>query len=572
MGSGDEAWTDDLMLFSYDGGLLDDSGFRRVDVGDDRYYVSGVFFLRGHWAGPDSLAAFGEAYRASGVLPVDRAFGAFCCLIVRRDGEALFFTDNSNLHTLYVGRRAISDRFLDLARHEGTTSFDDDALCEFLALGSVYLGKTLIDGIATSASDRVYVVSDGVLRTEAKGVGDVDRRSTIEDVPSFFADVAYALDGERVTLSLTGGYDSRLIFACLNDHLAVDPFISCTDRRNPDVYWAVRAAAAGGKALDVLEIPKPAVTERYLRELVDDTDGVNCAVGDDAMRIRAFLRDRRERGYTCLLTGDGGVRHKDWHWLQDLPFYRRKHTNVGRFFDQRIEMIRSSVPFGERLAGRYQGLRPRLIQAMRRHLRPLNTQSYDAIGFHIQGDAVKAKYSAQSRLVPAYAPLWELELVRYSYRLPRRKRFFYNSIREITTRQSKAIARVRTVYGTTASSEPSYLLRDVAFQALDYARKAARLLGRRILHRHLFVGHATTWSTEADVRALDVSRRAVDFAVRERIIAPSAEVGTLSFGVLGRLIQLYLIDETLRAWRAGPADGDAAVRAQPPMISATSSR
>jgi hypothetical protein len=193
-----------------------------------------------------------------------------------------------------------------------------------------------------------------------------------------------------------------------------------------------------------------------------------------------------------------------------------------------------------------------MVGTMQQYVMPLNTESYDSIGFHVQGDLVKVKYSLHSRIVPSYAPLWELELVRYSFHLPRMKRFFYNSMREMTTARSRALARTRTVYGTTASSEPRYMARDVVFQGIDYLRKAARLLGRRVLHRNLFVGH-NTWSAEADVRALGISQRALEYCAEEGLIAAGARQSEVAYSTLGRMIQLYLLAERMELWRVEKA-------------------
>jgi hypothetical protein len=533
------------MLFSASSGFLNTDGFARVETDTCTYYYKGVFYMRGRKAGRESIVAFAQEYESSGVLPFAKAFGAYSCAIAHPKGQTIFFADNSNLNCFYVGPNAISSSFLELIRYENASTFDDEALCEFLALGGVFYGKTLVKGITLSASDSTYVCSDETLRREDKGVGDIDAPTAIEDVADFFRDTAYALSDESVSLSLTGGYDSRLVFVCLKDHLPLNVFISCSDESAPDVYWAKQAALAAGRTLEIVNVAKPSVNEDYLRQLFDYADGLAPFVDDSYMRISAFMLNRRDTGYTCYLTGDGGVRHKDWYWLQDFPFYRMRHTNLGRFYDQRLQVIRTSIPVGERLEEPYRGLRPRMIKGMRPYLMAINTESYDSVGFHVQGDLVKPKYTIHSRVVPSYAPLWELELLRYSFHLPRRERFFYNSMRKVITARSKAVARTPTVYGTTASSEPRYLARDVVFQGIDYSRKAVRLLGRTLLHRSLFVGHTSTWSAEVEVRELDLSRRALDYCTSERLIRPGTRVSDVSYPVLGRIIQLYLLGERM---------------------------
>ena len=362
------------MLFSLEEGFINTAGFTRIDINRHSYYYSGLFYTLGFKAGRESIAAFAKELESLGAIPFDKAFGAFCCAVVQPNGNTTFFADNSNLHCLYVGHGAISDSLLDLVRYERASTFDNESLAEFFALGGVYFGKTLIEGISTSAFDTAYRFSNGLMSVEAKGIGGVDAPAVVEDVATFFRDMAHALSDERVTLSLTGGYDSRLVLACLMEHLPINVFISCSDQADPDVYWARRAAQAIGKSLEIVNVGKPDVSEEYLRRLFTDADGNGLFVDDDYMRIHAFMQDRKDQGYSCYLTGDGGVRHKDWYWLQDLPFYRMRHTNVARFYDQRIQVI-TSIPFGRRLDGPYQRMRKSMIGAMRQFVMPINTES-----------------------------------------------------------------------------------------------------------------------------------------------------------------------------------------------------
>jgi hypothetical protein len=118
-------------------------------------------------------------------------------------------------------------------------------------------------------------------------------------------------------------------------------------------------------------------------------------------------------------------------------------------------------------------------------------------------------------------------------------------MREITTANSSSIARVPTVYGTTASSEPAYILRDILFQGIDYYKKAIRMLGRKFLNRSFFIGNSSTWSAEDQVRALDISRRALKYCIDQGFIKPETQLKTLSYSTLGCMIQVYMLAEQM---------------------------
>ncbi|MFZ2537862.1 MAG: hypothetical protein WAX04_03045, partial [Oscillospiraceae bacterium] len=347
------------------------------------------------------------------------------------------------------------------------------------------------------------------------------------------------------TLSLTGGYDSRMVFACIKDQVPINVFISGDNESDPDIIFAKKAAQAGGQNLEVLKINKPQISENYLRELFEYAQGCVPLLNDGYLRISTFMKNRRANGYECYLSGDGGVLHKDWWWVQDLPFYRKKNVNLKRFYNQRIAYIDGSLPFGNELSRISDTIGDRFIHEFDQYIKPLNTQSYDSLYYNINGRKIVIQYSIHSKVIPSYAPLWELELVRYSYHLPRRKRFFYNSMRKITTTNSRSIARVPTVYGTTASDELVYILRDIFFQGIDYYKKAVRMLGRKFLNRSLFVSGPTTWSAEDEVRMLDISKRALEYCIDKEFIKQDTQLKTISYNTLGRMIQVYMLAEQM---------------------------
>lgn len=531
------------MIFSRTEGFLSTEGFEKVIYKNYVYYYSGIIYLRGKKAGKESVCWIAEEYETTGIIPFTKIFGAFCLIIDKLDGESIFLSDNSNLHCFFIGGNYIGDNFLEIIRYEKSSEFNMEALCEFFILGGVYFGKTLVAGICLSSNDSYYVSVHDSIKEVTKGIGDIDEPSSINDVSEFFRDMAYSLSDYRLTLSLTGGYDSRMVYACLKDHIPIDVFMSGNNERDPDIISAKKVAQAGGQTLEVIKIEKPKINEEYLRELFQYSQGIAPFVNDGYMRISSFIKNRSLYDYDCYLTGDGGVLHKDWWWVQDLPFYKRKKVNIKRFYDQRIGDIDSSLTFDNKLSVLFETIRDRFITEIEQYIKRLNTQSYDSFYYHINGRKIVVHYSINSKTIASYAPLWELELVRYSYHLPRLQRFFYNSMRKIITENSRLIARVPTIYGTTSSSEPKYLLRDVLFQGVDYGKKAIRLGGRKLLNRSLFIGNLSTWSAENDIRGLDISHEALNYCKRQRFIDPSVTFQSVSYSCLGRIIQIYLLAE-----------------------------
>lgn len=535
------------MLLNYSKGFINYDGYQRVKYKGLGIYYRGIFWMRGKKAGRDSIEYCAEKYIESGQIPYIELFGAFSCIVEHPDGKVILFTDNSNMHCFFMGEEAIGTNFLEVANANKVNSFDMDALCEFISLGGVYFGKTLLKKVKLTENSKVYIYEKGEIKIVEKGIGGVDGSTSISDVNEFFINMAYALSESKVTLSLTGGYDSRMVFACLINDIDIDTFISGDNDKESDFIVSQKVALVAGKEQEIIRTPKPGISEDYVKYLFEYAQGVVPFLNDGYMRVSNFIQDRADKGYNCYLTGDGGPRHKDWYWVQDLPFYRKKHTNVARFYDQRIEDIKTHMPWGNTLIKEYSQMRNRMIRTLSKFVRKYNTQSYDSFGFNLLGDStVKLPYSTFSQFIPSYAPLWELELVRYSYHLPRRKRFFYNSMREITTKASPAIAKIPTGYGTTASSELPYVMRDILFQAIDYYKKACRLMGRKVLKRSLFVGKVTTWSTEQEVRELEVSSKALAYCIQKGYIAEGTNLSDISYSLLGKIIQIYMLADYLK--------------------------
>jgi|LSQX01.2.fsa_nt_gb hypothetical protein len=534
------------MLLNYSKGFINYDEYQRVEYRSLNVYYRGIIWMRGKKAGRESIEYLIEKYVETGKIPYIELFGAFSCIVEHSDGRAILFTDNSNMHCFFVGDIAIGTNFLEVAKENDADSFDLDALCEFISLGGVYFGKTLLKGINLTNNNKAYIYDNGELIIIEKEIGGIDAPTSITDANKFFSEMAYALSEYKVTLSLTGGYDSRMVFACLNNYIPISTFISGDNDTDSDIVVSQRVTSAAGKEQELIRMPKPEISEDYIRYLFEYAQGVVPFLNDGYMRVSNFIQERADKGYNCYLTGDGGPRHKDWYWVQDFPFYRKKQTNVTRFYNQRIEDIKNYIPWGRILRGKYSQMQNRIVHTLSKFVKETNTQSYDSFGFEVLGDStVKLPYSTFSEHIPSYAPLWELELVRYSYRLPRRKRFFNNSMRDITTKANPAISKIPTGYGTTASSELPYILRDVFFQLIDYFKKASRLLGRKVLKRSLFVGKVTTWTTEQEVRKLNLSSKALDYCIRQGYISEGKNTSDISYSFLGRIIQIYMLGDYL---------------------------
>ncbi len=63
------------------------------------------------------------------------------------------------------------------------------------------------------------------------------------------------------------------------------------------------------------------------------------------------------------------------------------------------------------------------INNISRYKKETNTQTYDMLYYNVSGSELSKGYNISSNILDCYAPLWEIDLARYSYRLPRKRGF-----------------------------------------------------------------------------------------------------------------------------------------------------
>lgn len=531
------------MIYSGKDKSLNIDEFELIKYKGKTFYYLGIIYTLGKKAGKESMFHIAEQLELNKKIPFSDIYGAYVVVIEEKNEKYTFFTDNSNMRCLFISEESISNSFLDIVENQERNELDINAVCEFLVLGNNYFGKTLINDIRLSDSNQYYVVEENKITSYDKKIGGIDTKSKIEDFSKFLEQMAYSISDYNTTLSLTGGYDSRMIFAALNNKINLNVFISGDNEKDNDIIVADKVAKAAGNKLERIYSKEPILNEEYIENMFNDADGINPFLNEHFFRVNSFIKDISEKRYSLYLTGDGGVLHKDWWWMQDLPFYKIKRCNLRRFYKQRIGYGKTDDIFGSKIKNIYHGLEENFINQLKTYVKEYNTQSYDSFYFNINGSKLSTIYTSRSKNIINYAPLWELELVKYSYDLPRRKRFFYNLMRDVTTKNSKEVAKIPTNYGTTASSEIVYIFRDIGYQGIEYFKKFIRLIGRKVFDQTLFATDSITWNCEKQVRELEITDKAFRFAKEQNIICDSIKIEDISYKLLGRLIQIYMLNE-----------------------------
>ena len=534
------------MIIKKNGEIIESKDFQLYKFEHERHYVKGLVYIPGFRAGKESIEQIHKKKKIDGNIPFDCIYGAYTYCIAEDDGSTVFFASNSEMHCLFTSKEAVSSVYLEQLsyrkKHDLKCTFNEKSICEYITLGKVFFYKTFVSEITMLPNTNYFLIKDNTIITQNKNINGIDGKSNIGSPETFFNNLSYALSNRKVCAALTGGYDSRLVDTMLSRNLPLKLFYSTNNPNSKEGKAAKAVAKKLNCPFTIYHTNRPDLTDASLKNLVSSKDGIGPIDLEGTFRINNLRKNLVDEGFDVYLTGDGGVLHKDWEWMQDLPFYNKKATNLKKFYHQRIAMHLQASDIGSKLHDSFNNQEAYFIKKLELFKKETNTKSYDSLYHYVSGSQCIG-YNYDPAGFSSYAPLWELDLVRYSYHLPRRKRFFYNSMREMTTKANPEVAKIPTNYGTTASSEKRYILRDIFFQLKGYGVKAIRLFNRTVFHKTftLTSEKLIDWSLEADLRAMEISKKAILWAQENEILNNKYNNDTIPYDVLTRILHLYIL-------------------------------
>ena len=458
-------------------------GFARAETAEFVAAWRGFLFVRGCRAGAESVARFFEILRRLGP---EEAFalpkGSFAlCVLDKTSGEIFGSVDPFGLMRLFASRQSVSDDLFALCRHLGdnANNLDRDGLAAFLRFGFYTEGRTIDRRVrALSGDEIVHIAPDGEVGFRRKAFADIRTAPPPFDFDAYLRDIRLAIVDARVSLDLTGGFDSRLLVACLKAAGIAETATSGQDG-NVDVRIARRVAAT-------LNLPHIAVKHEVadlaerLPELLRLTQGQIGLLTYDHMY--QFLSGRQARGITLCIAGVGGELWKDFLWLQDFPFLSGR-ADFDRLFRTRIEprppgtasLAPSFIPVFEKAKQNY-------LAAMRERFGTLDhTLALDAVyAFQrlpwLTGPSIAAGIRAG---LPTLCPFLDRDGVIASMHKPKSERLFSRWHRETIREQAPEVAAIRTTEGLTARGGIPALT-DLPFYAGNKALRLAQKIAQRL--------------------------------------------------------------------------------------------
>lgn len=519
--------------------------FCRLDYKNYTVYYAGLIYLaHGEKAGKQSIDAMMQEYE-SGNIRFQNIYGSYVVMIEdKKDKSILMFSDNSHMSTIFYSEHFIGDNFLEMAAGMENPRLKKRIICEYLTLTRGCYFETFIKGIGMLRASEYYEVKNGKITARKKNIGDLGDVSSVKNIPSFFDDMAKSLSDQKVVAALTGGYDSRMVVACLNKKLDFDLFISGNNEASQEIRLSKQAAGSIGKQLKILSPDMASVDkEEALEKSFVNSGGRACYHSSGLYRIDYFLNELKRQGYEVLLTGDAGDMYKDFWYKQIFPFYYKRHTNAKLFYLTRMETSDNSGFLGESICPYYKNQKKDIVSRLQRQRCREAVRSYDKYGYKI--DWEKSVFShAIEKGMTLYSPLQELELVKYSFLQPIHLKYLNGLQRRVISEQSPELTRILTTNGTNASMDKISLLRDSLVECAGQARRLVRGIKRKLGDREKAMAKVMV-EDDSDLRELRLSRKALEYCQRAGYINRKLKLEDIPVTLLYRIIYLYQLAESL---------------------------
>lgn len=395
--------------------------------------------------------------------------------------------DNAGLYKLYRDDRAVCSSFLGLvASHSSRRSISRDALVEYLAQGQIYGGATMIAGVVKIRLDEIVE-----LRRPSSVI--VSKKSLPATSPydeeRFLAHMKALLDsclGQKISIDITGGYDTRLLLVLL-DNLGADYELAISGWAGAaDVQIAREIAAALGRPLFVTW-HKWADLETELLECFRYADGQLDPVHFHRDRMNAAAR--LARSVDVIVHGGAGGHYKDYFYLQDFPWYGSKRVRFDRFYDWRITPVRWP---NELLTAEARALlreaRERAIRRFEAHRVDTNNESYDRAAFFVcDSESFGGHLCAYTNMgLEVAAPFLDYHNMLMCFVIPPWDRFMTRWHRRLITAANAKIAKIRTTENYTASTLPEDRWRNLIGYLGPQVRRVAKKITQRVLGKSMF--------------------------------------------------------------------------------------
>lgn len=531
------------MYINLNGKVKNAENYIKTETDEASYYVNGIFFIPGFKTGEESIMEFARRYENSGNIDFINCMGSFNFIIEKKD-ETVVFTDNGLSRCFFYNNRVMSDNILELIKNSGEIELDLKNVVQYMIYNKIFFNQTYIKDTLFTNNNYVYFIKNGEIVSDKKDIGNLESKQYAISAVNFSEILKNSMSNVNKVISLTGGFDSRYVLALLLGDKRLSTSISGTDKIHSDFIISKKVAEEARVEYKQEIIQKPDIDENYIKDMFLKRGGYFNIFNDGNFRLNEYLRRKKEENCQCLMTGDTGCFHKSEGFYPYFPFYRCKHYSVKRYYKQRYLGNERKLPLSSWSKKVAIDIEKEILDYLTLNKKAINTNNYDWQSWYFNKTSNYAPaYSGQSRLLNSYPPLLEYRFVINSYNLPRRQRMIATYMKKYITSVSINVARIPTVSKVTTSSEKRFVIHDLWYQMCQIFQSAFRLFGRIVFKKNFFVENLVDWSCQDELRTLDLSREALNFAYDENIFEKSWTIENVPYDILCKMLEIYLISE-----------------------------
>jgi hypothetical protein len=456
---------------------------------NDRYNIGwqGAIHLPGEKAGETTISRLlATTEPAELERLVNDLQGIYRLFVLDRQSQTWrIFNDRTGLARVYYSSDRVAMRFLDLLRAEekSASDADDKRLIEFILQGGNFGPETPVRGINRLRRGEGLHVD----YSKQPAVRIIDRADPFTssfdpaEVLRYFDDLTHSISDRRVSVDLTGGFDSRVIACLLSQRdLSFECGLAGVAGSN-EQQTANRVGAALNREL-IYHVHDIRTLEADLPQVFLDGDGLT--------EIPRFHRDRQlcflrlARGIDLMVHGGGGEFFRDNFVIQDFPFYGVSSADIQRFYQLRV--IPVTLP-DDQLTPSSLALRQAVFNETLERFETCrgstNNETYERIYRDFRApELFGITFSNYLNLgMEVIAPFLEDRLIRVAMHMSPWSRFFNIWHRRMVTEHCPRLASLPTTEGYTASSRPTRLAAEFG----TYGRVQFARIGRKLTERYL---------------------------------------------------------------------------------------
>jgi hypothetical protein len=315
--------------------------FKSQSVALKRYPNGDFVFVCGTCVCNEGIGAAAAAmlYAGTNRPPPESSVMGHYAVVTRRDGRTEIRLDEFGGYHLFYNSDAgiVSTSFYAICSVLGRLTLSQQSACEYVFNGVVSGNETLFREVALApigATIRVGPAGLELVRPKLRVTRDFTSATRAESLDQsmalldrYFSAVVYIF-GDRIGCALSGGYDSRLILACLRRH-GVHPRAYVYGRTaDSDVIFASEIARKEGFPLTVIDksdhpiiSPEDFTVTAHRNFLAQDGYGWGGIFQNDAEIAESA---RRVHGNAIAFNGGGGEIFRNFFYLPDREYTIRE--------------------------------------------------------------------------------------------------------------------------------------------------------------------------------------------------------------------------------------------------------